>query len=61
MINLTQPAYTPFQNKGGSETEYDMNSLAKRYNAETKLLTNGTGKCVIIRKRKVSSYIPIMT
>lgn len=59
MINQLQ--YSPYQNID-SESYCDMNRLAKRYNAETKLLTAGTGKKVIIRRRKATgSYRPIIT
>lgn len=60
MINTTQPVYNPNQNNNIESTYSDMNSLAKRFNNETRILTQGTGKKVLIIKRKAKSYTPIL-
>lgn len=64
MISLAHAQFTPHQNRGGSETEYDMNALAKRFNAQTKTLLEEAGlshQKVFVQKRMVSSYLPIIT
>lgn len=60
MNSLLQVQYTPHQNSSWEGSECDMNALAKRYNQETRRLTAGTGKSVLVTKRKSTSYFPII-
>lgn len=63
MIQLSQAQFTPHQNSGHADTEYDMNALARRFNAETRsqLEAAGLGKHkVFIVRRTANSYLPII-
>lgn len=63
MIQLSQAQFTPHQNCGRTDTEHDMNALARRYNEETRSQLAAAGlskhKTFIVR-RPANSYLPIL-